>query len=283
MATPPDRLPGRRPEAAPEDREASRWALRLFARSVLKQQKFREIRRLVGDPRGLDCLDLGGDNGVLSFLLRRLGGRWASADLDPAAVAAIRALVGDPVHQLDGPRMPFADDSFDLVVVLDLLEHVRDDRGLVAELHRILRPGGRLIVNVPHAGPSVLGPLQRRLGQTDERHGHVRPGYTPATLARLLDGPFRLVRLRSYSRLLCQTIDTLLAAGLDLVTGRPAASPKGRVVTAGDLARHRRLFRVYSLVYPLVWSAAQLDRLLPFADGYLLAAEARSTKPAAGA
>lgn len=44
---------------------------------------------------------------------------------------------------------PFADREFDLVVVVDFLEHIPDDRGFAAELGRILKPGGRLIVNVP--------------------------------------------------------------------------------------------------------------------------------------
>lgn len=255
------------------------WAERLFARSVLKQQKLREITRLLGDTRDLDCLDLGSDNGVVSLLLRRRGGRWASADLDPAAVAAIRDLVGDEVYQLEGPCLPFPDDRFEVVVVVDLLEHVEDDRRLVDELRRVTRPGGRLILNVPHARDTMLRRLRLALGQTDEKHGHVRPGYTPASLARLLEGRYTLSTHHSYSRVFCETVDTAVTAGVGLLT-RGRRSSKGTVVTGADLDRHARLFRLYSLVYPVFWSAAQLDRALPFAEGYMLIAEARSTKPA---
>ncbi|HEX7124334.1 MAG TPA: methyltransferase domain-containing protein [Thermodesulfobacteriota bacterium] len=268
------------PGGADAGREA--LMLRLFARSVLKQQKLREITALLGDTAGLDCLDLGSDNGVVSLLLRRRGGRWASADLDPAAVAAIRELVGDGVYQLDGPRLPFPDDRFDVVVVVDLLEHVEDDRTLVEELWRVTRPGGRLVVNVPHARETALRRLRLAIGQTDERHGHVRPGYTADGLARLLDGRFAVRRRHTYSRVCCEAVDTLVRAGVDLVT-RGRTSSKGVVVTGADLDRHARLFRLYSLVYPLFWSAARLDRALPFAQGYMLIAEARSTKPAAAA
>ncbi len=255
------------------------WAMRLFARSVLKQQKLREITALLGDTAGQDCLDLGSDNGVVSLLLRRRGGRWASADLDPAAVAAIRGLVGDEVYQLDGPRMPFPDDRFDVAVVVDLLEHVEDDRALVDELRRITRPGGRLVVNVPHARDTALRRLRLALGQTDEKHGHVRPGYTPESLAALLDGRYTLLRHHTYSRVFCEAVDTAVTAGVGLLT-RGRRSSKGTVVTGADLDRHARLFRLYSLVYPVFWSAARLDRALPFADGYMLIAEARSIKPA---
>ncbi len=258
------------------------WAELLFARSVLKQQKLREITALLGDTADEDCLDLGSDNGVVSLLLRRRGGRWASADLDPAAVATIGGLVGDEVYQLEGPRLPFPDDRFDTVVVVDLLEHVEDDRLLVDELRRITRPGGRLVVNVPHARDTALRRLRLAIGQTDEKHGHVRPGYTAESLARLLEGRYVLLRHHTYSRVLCEAVDTAVTAGVGLLT-RGRASRKGTVVTGADLDRHARLFRLYSLVYPVLWSAAQLDRALPFAQGYMLIAEARSTKPATGA
>ncbi len=257
------------------------WPERLFARSVLKQQKLREITRLLGETAGLDCLDLGSDNGVVSLLLRRRGGRWHSADLDPVAVASIRDLVGTNVHQLDGARLPFPDDAFDTVVVVDLLEHVREDAALVADLHRVTRPGGRLIVNVPHAKASWLRRGRLWLGQTDEAHGHVRPGYTAESLARVLGDHYRLVRCHTYSRVFCESLDTLITAACGVLKrGGQQPSSKGVLVTGRDLARFGTLFRLYSALYPAFWLAAQLDRLLGFTDGYMLIAEARSTKAA---
>jgi hypothetical protein len=59
-------------------------------------------------------------------------------------------------------------------------------------------------------------------------------------------------------------------------------SAKGVVVTGSDVRRHRRLFRAYSLVYPLVWATSRLDALIPFASGYMLIAVARRTRPGSG-
>ena len=112
------------------------WALALFRRSVLKQRKLAEIAAMLGPTDGLRCLDLGSDNGVVSLLLRRGGGRWASADLIPEAVASIRELVETDVHLVSGARLPFADAEFDRVAVVDMLEHVPDDRAFAAELAR---------------------------------------------------------------------------------------------------------------------------------------------------
>ena len=135
---------------------SAEWAVALFRKSVLKQAKFRRITELLDDPVGQRCLDIGADNGVISLLLRRRGGSWASADLDEHTVASIRELVGDDVHRLDGARTPFPDRTFDQVVVVDYLEHIPDDDRFAAELARILRPGGRVIVNVPHRKPRSL-------------------------------------------------------------------------------------------------------------------------------
>src|SRR6185295_188165 len=175
------------------------WALALFRRSVLKQRKLAEITAVLGPTAGLRCLDLGSDNGVVSLLLRRGGGDWASADMTVESVVSIRELVGADVHRVAGGRLPFRDAEFDRVVVVDMLEHVDDDRAFVLELARILKPGGRLVVNTPHLMDTRLRRIRHRLGQTDERHGHVRPGYTAEALAALLEPRFALDGHRTYS------------------------------------------------------------------------------------
>jgi SAM-dependent methyltransferase len=244
------------------------WALALFRRSVLKQRKLAEISALLGPTAGLRCLDLGSDNGVVSLLLRRGGGDWASADMTEESVASIRELVGKDVHRVLGERLPFADASFDRVVVVDMIEHVADDRAFVEELARVVRPGGRLVVNTPHAKDTSLRRLRHRLGLTDERHGHVRPGYTLATLGALLEPRFALDAHRTYSRFFTEAVDTAIQLGLSR-TGKKG-SAKGMVVTAADLRRHRTLFRAYSAVYPAVWAVSRLDLLIPWTTGYML-------------
>ena len=81
---------------------------------------------------------------------------------------------------LDITAMPFAADSFDLIMCSHVLEHVPDDRGAIEELFRVLAPGGMAILMVPIAleraatdeDPSVTDPRERirRFGQFD----HVR-------------------------------------------------------------------------------------------------------------
>lgn len=252
--------------------DAETWALALFRRSVLKQRKLAAIVEMLGPTDRLRCLDLGSDNGIVSLLLRRRGGRWASADLTPEAVASIRELVRDDVHQIEkDTRLPFADGEFDRVVVVDMLEHVADEEAFAAELARIIKPRGRLIVNTPHLKDTALRRVRQAIGQTDAKHGHVRPGYTPESLAGLLSPRFTLDRHRTYSRFFSEAVDTAINWGVERLGKK--SSPKGLVVTASDLQRHRKAFRAYSLLYPAVWLISRMDALIPSVSGYMLVAD----------
>jgi SAM-dependent methyltransferase len=254
------------------------WALALFNRSVLKQAKFQRILELLQDPTGKTSLDIGADNGVISYLLRRRGGRWCSADLDPRAVASIRQLVGDDVYQLDGARTPFPPGTFDQIVVVDYLEHIADDHEFVRELERILKPGGCVIINVPHLKPgSLLNRFRHRIGLTDAWHGHLRPGYSLDDLRRLLGPGFVIEAATTYSRTFSEMIDTALNGVYERVKGKKGSSEssKGTVITQGDLKRHRKEFFLLSALYPALWTIAKLDNLLPLQSGYKLILRAR--------
>jgi len=248
------------------------WAKALFRRSPLKQRKLAEITASLGETQDMRCLDLGSDNGVVSLLLRERGGSWASGDLTDEAVASIRGLVGDDVHLVRGDRLPFEDGAFDRVVVVDMLEHVEDEAAFARELARVTRPGGILVVNTPHLKRTLLRRVRHALGQTDEKHGHLRPGYTPARLAEILGDTFALEEHGTYSRFFSELVDTAIAVALERLGKRSSA--KGMVVTGPDLARHRKLFRLWSLLYPPVWALTRLDALVP-ASGYMLVLRAR--------
>ena len=257
------------------------WALPLFRRSVLKQAKLDQITRLLDAPAGRECLDIGADNGVISLLLRRLGGRWSSADLDERAVASIRELVGERVYRLDGVRTPFPDRSFDQVVVVDYLEHVADDAAFVRELARIVRPGGSVIINVPHLKPaSLLNRLRHAIGLTDAWHGHLRPGYRLEQVRALLGSDFAIEQAGTYSRAFSELVDTLLNSMYLLLQHRKASgaeSAKGTVVTGSDVRSRRGQFLLLSTLYPALWSLARLDALLWRQPGYKLILRARRT------
>ena len=244
------------------------WPLRLFRKSPLKRDKVAALLSVLGPVEGKRCLDLGSDNGVVSLLLRKQGGSWASGDLTAETVEAIRGLVETDVHLVTEDKLPFADGEFDVVVVADMLEHVEREAVFAAELSRVLKAGGRLVVNTPHARDTALRRLRLRLGQTDEKHGHVRPGYTRESLEALLRPWFDVGESKTYTKAFSETVDTVMQFGLEGLGKK--GSKKGVVVTGGDLNKHAKLFTAYSAIFPVVWFFSRLDGLLPWNDGYRL-------------
>lgn len=246
--------------------------MQMFNASVLKRAKWREIKDAAGDTTGLNALDLGADNGVISYLLRSGGGSWTSADLTHETVSAISGMVGDRVHLLNGHALPFNSGSFDMIVVVDMLEHVENDTGLMREIGRCLLPGGKVIMSVPALKKfSLLRSLRNIIGLTDKWHGHVHHGYTRSSLEAILPKGLGIESMHSYSRSFSHFIDTALNWVFLRKSRRTAAvipTAKGMVVT-GKAATHRDV-RTLRRAYPLLKAFASLDRLLWWADGYML-------------
>lgn len=258
------------------------WALALYRRSVIKQEKVRRVVEMLESTAGKTCLDIGGDNGVVSLLLRQRGGEWHSADLDGQTVESIRELVSTNVYRIDGTTLPFPDRSLDVIVIVDFLEHIETDRTFAAEMARVLKQGGTLVVNVPNLKPgSTLNRLRHAVGLTDEKHGHVRPGYTLTTLSETLGAGFELERSRTYSKAFAEMLDLTLNAVYERKRARSAGangvarSAKGTVVTSSDVAKLQKEFRLLGLVYPFFWVVVRLDALLFGQEGHKLIARYR--------
>jgi SAM-dependent methyltransferase len=112
-----------------------------------------EMTRLAGDVAGLAILDAGCGSGPLMEALRDRGAVVSGFDLSPAMVELARRRLGDDadVRVADlGAPLPYPDDAFDVVVASLSLHYVEDWASALAELRRVLRPGGRLIVSIIH-------------------------------------------------------------------------------------------------------------------------------------
>jgi len=153
-----------------------------------------------------------------------------------------------------GERLPFPDVAFDVVFSHEVLEHVADDRACVAEMVRVTRPGGRIVIFVPnrlylfethgifwrgryHFGNVPLvnwlpTPLRNYLAP------HVR-AYTAGSLCRLFDGlPVRVVH------------HTQVFPGYDNVVAR--APVLGRALRAVTYALEHTPLRAFGLSHLLV-------------------------------
>jgi SAM-dependent methyltransferase len=97
---------------------------------------------------GARVLDAGCGSGRMLDDLARIGTE-TGVDVSEVAVAAARSRGHADVHRARIEHMPFRSGSFSLVTCLDVIEHTPDDRRALAELRRVTRPGGHLLVTVP--------------------------------------------------------------------------------------------------------------------------------------
>jgi len=110
---------------------------------------------LGGDLAGKRLLDLGSGMGGLAVALAREGAALIGLDYNPAycAITRLRARrygLTLPLTVGAGEALPFPAASFDVVINLDVLEHVRDPGQVIAEIGRVLRPGGACLTSAPN-------------------------------------------------------------------------------------------------------------------------------------
>ncbi len=128
---------------------------------------------------GLSLLDVGCGAGNMIHDLSRYG-HVKGLEIDPRPVK-IAHQRGYDVDQFDATQpMPFADNSFDLVTALDVIEHTQNDLAVLADSYRLIKPGGHMVVTVPafmwlwshnddinaHVRRYTAGELKQKLAQT---------------------------------------------------------------------------------------------------------------------
>jgi SAM-dependent methyltransferase len=152
----------------------------------------------LGLQAGDRLLDLGCGFGRHAYQAARLGAQVVAFDAgadevrkvldtfgamaDAGELDAVASRVGSV--QGDALQLPYADASFDRVIASEILEHIPDDQTAMAELARVLRPGGSMAVTVPRCGPEFVN-----WALSDEYHnvpgGHIRIYRHPELTRRL--------------------------------------------------------------------------------------------------
>ena len=270
--------------SATEDVADLPWQLRLYRKSLKKRQKvgllIDQIRELPGERRLL--ITHGDNNGALNYMLRGSGGTWRWMEMEPDQVEAISLLLDDPVLVAQPRRLLAEDGSFDVVISLDVQEHLdqTDLEQFHAELYRVTAPGGHVVTTTPNGDPwKPVSVLRRAIGMTKEKYGHQVYGYTIAQHERMLrSAGFVPVAAGSYSGFFTEVIElginfaytTLLSRGK---TGRDA----GEIAptTAERLAKVDKQYRMYAAAYPILRAISSMDALVPLGDGYAVSVVAR--------
>lgn len=101
--------------------------------------------------RGAVVLDAGAGEGYGAATLARVARRVVASELDgPTAAHVARRYAGPATVRADLQALPVADAAVDVVVNLQVIEHLYDQPGFLAECARVLRPGGRLFCATPN-------------------------------------------------------------------------------------------------------------------------------------
>lgn len=167
------------------DRHAERWA-GLYARKASFRDRlelFVDAVRRAARP-GARVLDVGCGTGNISLALAECGYGVLGLDGAPEMIrvardeAQRRGLKSVEFREADITRLALRRGAFDAIVCSSVIEYVPDDAGLLLEMCALLKPGGRLVLSVPHAG-SLTGwaedlAWRLRMGAARDGRGHLR-------------------------------------------------------------------------------------------------------------
>lgn len=129
---------------------------------------------------GSAILDIGGYDGYISYKLKRLFPhiRIIVLDIDNSGLQLakkqdLKTLLASAL------QLPIADNQLDFVLCLDLIEHLKEDRELIAEISRVLKKDAKLILTTPmENGLSYPFLTKEKQDQVNRNFGHIRKGYS---------------------------------------------------------------------------------------------------------
>ncbi len=110
--------------------------------------------------RGGSYLDVGCGNGAQTVLFAKHFDRWTAVDVEDNRLEEFRqelhrgeykaANAPHEILRYDGDRIPLEDNSVDVLTCIEVIEHTKNDSATIAELLRVLKPGGTAIITVPN-------------------------------------------------------------------------------------------------------------------------------------
>lgn len=265
--------------------ERDPWQLQMFRKSLKKQQKLRALLKLVDFNQDRRCLlvTCGDNNGALNWHFKQAGGEWSWVDAEEDSLEQIHAVTGDPVQRMDkdAPSLPFPDGTFDMVMTIDVHEHLKNPAAVNRELARVVKPGGKVIVTTPNGDETkTVVRLKHLVGMRPEDYGHIVVGFdVPDLEKQLLAVGLAPYAHSSYARFFTELLELAINfAYVKVLSKRSEAKvEKGQIAPQNQdqIKSVEKQYKLYSLIYPFFWAFSQLDALVSFRRGYAVIVAAR--------
>lgn len=218
--------------------------MRTLCRNLLK-------RLAVGNNgEGTRCLDIGCGTGLWTKELGGFGAVWG-VDIAPEAIAFCRKRGINRLVRASALCLPFADASFRLITALGVIEHLDDDKEFLAELKRVCKPGGYIL---------LLTSAYGFLWSWHDEIVHHKRRYTNGQFRRLLaDSGFEAVRSSYVNTFLFPLILTVRL--IQRVKGSPAAAENGSPDVFMPASP------INGFLYAILWAEAKLLKFVSFPFG----------------
>jgi len=258
------------------------WQLEVFKKAFKKNLKLRHLLSLIKEiDTGEMCLDIchGDNTGGLSYYFRKHGGRWVTADLEGKNPPVMKQLLKKRVLTLDSAGIAFKSSIFDRIVLIDVLEHLVEEKDFLSEIGRILKPKGIIYVTCPDQHKRLLGnKIRYTLGMPPERYGHVRPGYTLDELQVIVEkAGFKVVERGSYSKFFTEMIELAINYGYIFRLKKGMKGVAIAPTSQKDLTTHGIAYKLFSLAHPFLLLVSKLDSLLFLEEDYCVTVVAKKT------
>jgi SAM-dependent methyltransferase len=260
------------------------WQLQMYHKSLKKRQKVDLLLKLMGPIKNERCILISGhdNNGAMNYYFRAAGGTWSWGQVYEDGISEMSEFLGDPVAHVPIDRFPFADNAFDVLIMIDVHEHFSDLKGLNREIARVVAPGGLAIITTPNGDTRLpVAVFKRYVGMGPEIYGHVVQGYRVNELQAMMRSiDMKPVGWGGYSRFFTEFAELAINLAYVKILAKKKDHPEVMTGTIAptskkEMAAVQKEYRMYSLIYPFMYLFSLLDKLIPGRGGYAVAVSAR--------
>jgi len=225
----------------------------------------------LGKLTSFQCLEISEGDGSISMKLRSLGGSWKTAVPTRVASDSLKHYLSENVGFIHEGKLPYEDNSFDRLVIVDALKFIENDYEFIKECHRVLRNDAWVVISESKRAPvSLVSLLQNTFGLSPINREAKRKGYSVHELFDKLKDGFDVPETIVHSNGLLESASTVGEIIQKSIMHSPCWLIPEKPTTE-EIKNCRSLFSLGGIFYPL----AKLLSLFEFIPGHKLLIRSR--------